>query len=48
MSDSMRFDIQNNILNFGGSLKNHRKKRFLFTLSRYGDIIALKGDSGQN
>ena len=45
---SMCFDVRNNTLDFGGSLKIIEKKRFLFTLGGYGDIIALKGDSSQN
>ena len=45
----MCFDVRNNTLDFGGSLKIiEKKKRFLFTLGGYGDIIALKGDSSQN
>ena len=47
MSVLMSFDTQNNILDFGGSLKNHQKSPFLDIFGG-GDKTALKRHFGQN
>jgi len=56
MPDSTGFDAQNNISDFGVSLKNYQKPRFCFSYSlpfpSFGIymkiLIAPKGDFGQN
>ena len=47
MSGLMCFDTQNNILDFGGSLKNHQKSRFL-AIFEGGGKTAVKRHFSQN